>query len=107
MGTGGTKTGEVMYAHMTNEGEMNAVRGKLRGKWVMLDTAQSADPHFAGDACRFDESQLAGMVSSETEFNCRTPANAQIARADSIKRAAANGAGRGGRGGGRGGPGGA
>lgn len=107
MGTNGTKSGEVVYAHITDENEMNGLRGKLRGKWVMLDTAQAADPHFAGDACRFDESQLAGMVSTESEFNCRTPAAQQVARADSIKRAreaAANGGGgRGGRGGGRGG----
>jgi len=107
LGTNGTKSGEVVYAHITDENEMNAFRGKLRGKWIMLDTAQAADPHFSGDACRFDDSQLAGMVRTETEFNCRTPAAAQIARADSIKAAAANGGGRGGRGGGRGGFGGA
>jgi len=106
MGTNGTKSGEVVYARITNEGEMNAFKGKLRGKWVMTDTAQGAEPHFAGDACRFDESQLAGMTRTETEFNCRTPAAQQIARADSIKRAreaAGPDAGRGGRGGGRGG----
>jgi len=106
MGTNGTKTGEVIYARITNESEMNAFKGKLRGKWVMTDTAQASEPHFAGDACRFDDSQLAGMVRTESEFNCRTPAAQQIARADSIKRAreaAGDGGGRGGRGGGRGG----
>ena len=106
LGTNGTKSGEVIYARITNEGEMNAFKGKLRGKWVMTDTAQGAEPHFAGDACRFDDSQLAGMTRTETEFNCRTPAAQQIARADSIKRAreaAGPDGGRGGRGGGRGG----
>jgi hypothetical protein len=105
MGTNGTKTGEVIYARITNEGEMSAFKGKLRGKWVMTDTAQASEPHFAGDACRFDDSQLAGMVGTETEFNCRTPAAQQIARADSIKRAreaAGPNGGRGGRGGGGG-----
>jgi len=106
MGTGGTKTGDVVYAHLTNEAELAPFHGKLRGKWVMLDTAQAAEPHFAGDACRFDPDQLAGMTRTETEFNCRTPAASQITRADSIKhvrdsiaKLGSDAAGRGGRGG--------
>ena len=86
MGTGGTKTGDVIYARLAAEGDLAPFSGKLRGKWVMLDTAQASDPHFAGDACRFDADQLAGMTRTETEFNCRTPAARQIATADSSKR---------------------
>jgi carboxypeptidase Q len=86
MGTGGTKTGDVIYARLATEGDLAPFSGKLRGKWVMLDTAQASDPHFAGDACRFDADQLAGMTRTETEFNCRTPAARQIATADSSKR---------------------
>ena len=56
-------------ATITNEGEMNAFKGKLRGKWVMTDTAQGAEPHFAGDACRFDDSQLAGMTRTPAVVN--------------------------------------
>ncbi len=106
MGTNGTKTGEVVYARLAAEADLEAFKGKLRGKWVMLDTAQASDAHFSGDACRFDVDQLAGMVRTETEFNCRTPGAVQIARADSAKRvrdslerAGVNPQGRGGRGG--------
>jgi carboxypeptidase Q len=113
MGTGGTKSGEVVYARLTNEADLEPLRGKLRGKWIMLDTAQASEPHFAGDACRFDAEQLAGMTRTETEFNCRGPAGPQITRADSIKRVrdslaklGPDAQGRGGRGG-RGGFGGA
>jgi len=114
MGSGGTKTGDVIYARLSTEADLAPFAGKLRGKWVMLDTAQAADPHFAGDACRFDVDQLAGMTRTETEFNCRTPAARQIATADSAARvrdslakAGVAPGGRGGRGGGRGGFGGA
>jgi hypothetical protein len=106
MGTGGTKTGEVIYARLATEADLAPFSGKLRGKWVMLDTAQASDPHFAGDACRFDADQLAGMTRTETEFNCRTPAARQIATADSAKhvrdslaKLGVAPAGRGGRGG--------
>ena len=104
----------MIYARLATEADLAPFAGKLRGKWVMLDTAQAADPHFAGDACRFDADQLAGMTRTETEFNCRTPAARQIATADSAARVRDSLAklgvapgGRGGRGGGRGGFGGA
>jgi len=108
VGTNGTQVGEVVPLRLTSEADLSQYKGKLHGKWVMLDTAQNAPPHFAADACRFDGEQLAGMVSTQTEFNCRAAAPAQIARADSIAkvRLAQQGnpaAGRGGRGGGRGG----
>lgn len=118
LGTKGQQVGEVVYARLTNEADLTQYRGKLRGKWVMTDTAQAAEPHFAADACRFTAEQLAGMVRTQTEFNCRTPAVQQIARTDSIKHVRDSlqrlaqqqgevAGGRGGRGGGRGGFGGA
>lgn len=110
MGTNGAQTGEVVYLKLATPEDLAANKGKVRGKWVMMDTAQAAPPHFTGDACRFDSEQLAGMVRTESEFNCRVAASGQIVRADSIKRVRdsiqAAGGGRGGRGGGGGGRGG-
>ena len=77
---------EVVYARLTNEADLAQFRGKLRGKWVMLDTAQAADPHFAARRLPLRRRAAGGNdAHARRSSTAARPRAQQIARADSIK----------------------
>ena len=62
-GTGGVATGEVVFVRSDSVADLAKYRGKLRGKWVMLTTAQdSLVPHWAPQATRRSEAELDSMA---------------------------------------------
>ena len=94
-GTNGTATGDVVLnVKIDSAPDFAKYRGKLRGKWIMADEPRAVPPHFAGDACRFDDAQLQAAVTAERQTKCNTPADSQLARF----AAAGAAGGRGGRG---------
>ena len=62
-GTGGLQTGEVVRVRLDSMADLEANRGKLRGKWVMLDSATTPQPYWQPLATRFTDEALAGMAA--------------------------------------------
>ncbi len=56
--TNGTVTGEVIYLAANNEKELKAYRGKLKGKFVLLDTVRNTKEWFDPPAGRMDADDL-------------------------------------------------
>ena len=57
-------TGEVIYLDATNEEELEAYRGKLKGKFVLMDTIRSLEEHFDGLARRHDAESLLRLANA-------------------------------------------
>ncbi len=60
-GTAGPVTGEVVYAPMTIEADFTRWRGKLAGKWVMVDEPALKGPAEPGRPLRLSADDLAGL----------------------------------------------
>jgi len=75
-GTKGLMKAEVVYIEMEEESDLNAYKGKLKGKVVMLPTNIEAKTTFEADARRYSDDQLSGMeqrnVSTRSEFSARS-----------------------------------
>lgn len=104
-GTNGVASGEVVLGvTIRDSSDIAKYTGKLRGKWIMADSALNAPSHFTPVACRLDAAQLQLAVDVQRETNCATPADSQRA---AFERQGQGRGGRGGAPGGRGGRGGA
>ena len=66
-GTNGVVTGDVVVLRIDSASHFDRYRGKLAGKWVMLDTAPTINAHFNAMARRFSETQLDSMASVATD----------------------------------------
>ena len=60
-GTAGPVTAEVVYAPMTVEADLARWRGKLAGKWVMVDEPALNGPAARGRPLRLSADDLAGL----------------------------------------------
>ncbi len=61
--TNGEVTGEVVYLQATNEEDLEQYKGKLRGKFVLLDTIRDISEWFEAPADRFDAENLLEMAN--------------------------------------------
>jgi hypothetical protein len=66
-GTNGQVTGEVVILRVDSASQLAQYRGKLAGKWVMLDTAPDIRAHFNALARRFSDAQLDSMAALREE----------------------------------------
>jgi hypothetical protein len=61
-GTNGPVTGEVVRLRLDSMPDLDANRGKVRGKWVVLQAPPPVEPHFTPQALRLDDAQLETMA---------------------------------------------
>ncbi|MFI5245424.1 MAG: hypothetical protein ACHQQR_09390, partial [Gemmatimonadales bacterium] len=64
-GTNGAATGEVVRATLDSTKDLDANRGKLRGKWVMLNAPPVVIAHFTPQGSRFTNDHLDSMALAE------------------------------------------
>lgn len=64
-GTNGEETGAVVRVRLDSMADLEANRGTLRGKWVMLAPAPTINPYWDPLATRFTDEALAGMAAVE------------------------------------------
>lgn len=62
-GTPGVQSGEVVRVTLTTPDEIEAARGTLRGKWVMMDPVPNIVAYWQPLATRFTDDALAGMAA--------------------------------------------
>ena len=62
--TKGTLTGEVVYFKANNLEELAKYKGKLTGKFVMMDTIRTVKPLFEAPSKRFSDSALLEMANA-------------------------------------------
>ncbi len=62
-GTDGLASGEVVRVSLDSEADLEANRGKLRGKWVMTAPAPTINAYWDPLATRFTDEALAGMAA--------------------------------------------
>ena len=62
-GTDGPAQGEVVRVSLDTEADLEANRGKLRGKWVMSAPAPTINAYWDPLATRFTDEALAGMAA--------------------------------------------
>ncbi|RMD75807.1 MAG: M20/M25/M40 family metallo-hydrolase [Bacteroidetes bacterium] len=62
--TNGLVRGEVVYLDASSEEELEQYRGKLKGKFVLLDTLRVVEEWFDPLARRFDDSELLEMANA-------------------------------------------
>jgi carboxypeptidase Q len=61
-GTNGAVTGEAILAVINQEKDLDAFRGKLRGKFVMSLAMRDVNPHFTPDGRRYSDAELADLA---------------------------------------------
>lgn len=57
-------TGDVIYLEIRDEADIEKYRGKLEGKFVLMDTIRNVDPPFEAMARRFDTERLFEMATA-------------------------------------------
>ncbi len=62
--TDGEVSGEVIYLNAGNEEELEAYKGKLKGKFVLLDTIRSVSEWFDPMASRYEADDLLSMANA-------------------------------------------
>ena len=62
--TNGEVSGEVVYLQANNEEQLEKYKGKLKGKFVLLDTTRTVTENFDGHAHRFTDSELLDMANA-------------------------------------------
>ncbi|MFI5253721.1 MAG: M20/M25/M40 family metallo-hydrolase [Bacteroidota bacterium] len=63
-GTNGTVTGEVIWFNANTDSEVNLFKGKLKGKFVLLDTLRAVKAHFDAEGKRDADSTLLKMANA-------------------------------------------
>ncbi len=63
-GTDGKISGEVLFIDFDTEEDLEKYKGKLNGKFVMIDTIRDTKEWFDGPARRFDSDDLLGMANA-------------------------------------------
>ncbi len=64
-GTSGTVTGDAIYAHVENDSTLETLKGKLRGKFVLLSEPRSIEPPFEAAGSREADSSLLEMANAD------------------------------------------
>jgi len=62
-GTDGPVSGDVVRIRLDSMPDLEANRGKVRGKWVMMAAAPKVNPYWEPLATRFSDEALAGMAA--------------------------------------------
>lgn len=60
----GTVTGEVIYLNASKEEDLAQYKGKLKGKFVLIDTVRMVKEPFEADAQRFTPEELLDMANA-------------------------------------------
>jgi carboxypeptidase Q len=63
--TKGNVKGNAILVHVTSYADLQTFAGKLKGKFVMLDTAVELKPHFTPEGTRYTDEQLATMAAAQ------------------------------------------
>lgn len=63
VGTKGPATGEVVRVRLDSMPDLEAARGTLRGKWVIMAPARELQAQFQPLAARYSDDQLAGLAA--------------------------------------------
>ncbi|MFN0158799.1 MAG: M20/M25/M40 family metallo-hydrolase [Bacteroidota bacterium] len=64
-GTDGTERGEVIYANPSTDSALQTLKGKLKGKFVLLDEPRAVGPNFKPRAVRETEQSLLDMANAD------------------------------------------
>ncbi len=64
-GTKGTVQGEAMYFDAKTDSALATFRGKLKGKFILMDDPRSLEPAFAPRASRLDDTTLLDMANAD------------------------------------------
>lgn len=81
-GTGGTRTGEVVYLNAKTDSALETYRGKLKGKFVLLSDSIEITAHFEPQAQRESDSSLLAMANADV----RQPRRRSFRSGDWIRR---------------------
>ncbi|MCA0446666.1 MAG: M20/M25/M40 family metallo-hydrolase [Bacteroidetes bacterium] len=63
-GVKGTVTGELIYFDIKSEADLLQYKGKLKNKFVLLNSEREIDPHFQPEATRVADSTLLKMTNA-------------------------------------------
>jgi len=64
-GTDGKIEGDVILVDVPNDSVLQTFKGRLGGKFVMLDPERAVSPHFSGDAARRSEEELLRLANAQ------------------------------------------
>jgi hypothetical protein len=64
-GTGGTVSGEVIYLDATTDSAVETYRGKLKGRFVLLNEPREVKAHFTPEAIRDADSSLLDLANAD------------------------------------------
>ncbi len=56
--------GEVIYLQVESEADLKKYKGKLKGKFVLMDTIRNVDPPFEAKGKRYEAEDLFGMATA-------------------------------------------
>ncbi|MBK6930895.1 MAG: M20/M25/M40 family metallo-hydrolase [Saprospirales bacterium] len=62
--TNGSVSGEVVYLDASSEEDLEKYKGRLKGKFVLLDTLRATSPWFGGTASRLDAGELLDLANA-------------------------------------------
>ena len=66
-GLKGTVTADVIYLNASTPEELNAYKGQLKGKFVLISEPEEIEAHFEADARRFTDSDLLRMANAAAQ----------------------------------------
>ncbi len=64
-GTGGMMTGDIIYLDAKTDSALNTYKGKLKGKFVLLNEPREIKAHFDAEASRVADSSLLQMANAD------------------------------------------
>lgn len=64
-GTKGTVTGEIVWFDAKTDSALDTYRGKLKGKFILLNDPREIKAHFEPEARRLDDSTLLGLANAD------------------------------------------
>lgn len=64
--TNGDVSGEIIYLHVNEEADLEQYKGKLKGKFVLLDTIRDTEEWFEPPASRYDSEKLLELANAST-----------------------------------------
>ncbi|HLP16927.1 MAG TPA: M20/M25/M40 family metallo-hydrolase [Bacteroidota bacterium] len=80
--TKGMVRGEAIYLHANSMEELNAYKGKLKGRFVLFDTIRALAPNFKANASRHTDETLLHMANADVP----EPRPRVVTKADSLMR---------------------
>ncbi len=87
-GTRGAKSASVVVVSARDSVGLEAYRGQLKGRFIILDTLTAYKPSFKADARRYDEADLQAMANAKPAPPFRAPDPSDTSAAARRQRAA-------------------